>query len=529
MRQRLPWKARFSQIFSGISGQLFRSCGVNHKSWSGNGLHFVLGAIVALALPPIGLWPAPFLALPWFIARLDNKSPFRAGWLFGFGYFCVALHWIGFAFLVDAKTYLWMMPFAIGGLAAFLALYWGLAAKAAAIASQRFGLEMWIGFPVFLSIAEYLRGHLFTGFPWAPPGLTADGMGGVVQLASVIGMTGLSFLILLWSAAVLPLMRKQSRFISLTILATLPLCWVWGEWRLSQSPTELVENATIRLVQPNVAQDEKWSIENAEPIFEALLEQSTAPATQLPTHIIWPESAVPFLIDESAGAQSRLAEALADNQILITGAIRRSAPNESADYYTSIEVFDGNGQLQSFYDKWRLVPGGEFLPFEWLLEPLGFKRLVTMPSGFRGGAGAGSLDIPGLGRAGPLICYEVIFPHNLVDPKRRPDWLLNVTNDGWFGKSVGPYQHLAQARMRAVEQGLPLLRAANTGISGSIDPVGRIIAQTKLGEKATINVPLAKPIDATPYARFGDLILLLLLAITVTALSLFSRVNCNRL
>ncbi len=499
------------------------------KSWLSNGLDFVLGAIMALALPPIGLWPVTLVALPLFIARLENKPTFRAGWLFGFGYFCVALHWIGFAFLVDAKTYLWMMPFAVGGLAAFLALYWGIAAKAAEFAQHRFGMEKWISFPALLSLAEYLRGHLFTGFPWAPPGLVADGMGGILQLASVIGMTGLTFFILLWSAAALPLVNGQARIAALAILATLPLSLMWGEWRLSQSPTELVENATIRLVQPNVAQDDKWSIENAEPIFTSLLAQSTAPAAITPTHIIWPESAVPFLIDESAGAQSRLADALSDNQTLLTGAIRRSAPNDRADYYTSIEVFDGNGQLQSFYDKWRLVPGGEFLPFEWLLEPLGFKRLVAMPSGFRGGEGAGSLDIPGLGRAGALICYEVIFPHGLVDPALRPDWLLNVTNDGWFGKSTGPHQHLAQARMRAVEQGLPLLRAANTGVSASIDPLGRILAKSTLGEKATIDVPLAKPIAAPIYARVGDLILLILATSLVAFSSMFSSLNRRRL
>jgi apolipoprotein N-acyltransferase len=492
---------------------------------------FVLGAILALALPPLGLWPVIFVALPMFLISLDRGRPFLTGWLFGFGYFCVALHWIGFAFLVDATTYLWMMPFAVGGLAAFLALYWGLAAKLTQLSANQFGLPSWIMFPCLLALCELLRGRLFTGFAWAAPGLIADGMGGVLQGASLIGMTGLTLLILLWGSAALPIALGQTRLAArlfpLLVLALLPLAWAWGEQRLSAVPPQLIDGITVRLVQPNVAQGEKWSKENSEEIFSGLLEQSTE--GKKPTHILWPESAVPFLIDESAAARLRLDEALQDNQTLITGAIRRSARSASADYFTSILAFDGKGEVRSVYDKWRLVPGGEFLPMEWLLEPLGFKKLVTLPGGFRAGPGAGSIEIAGLGRAGALICYEVIFPHALVSAAQRPALLINLTNDGWFGNSTGPYQHFAQARMRSVEQGLPLLRAANTGVSGSIDPLGRTLGRTNLGEKATLDVPLARPIAQTFYSRFGDLILLLLLFALVVISPLFARVNRDKL
>jgi apolipoprotein N-acyltransferase len=488
---------------------------------------FVLGAVLALALPPLGLWPVIFIALPLFLASLDNTKPFLKGWLFGFGYFCVALHWIGFAFLVDAKTYLWMMPFAVGGLAAFLALYWGLAAKLTQLSARQFGVPPWIIFPCLLAFCELLRGRLFTGFAWAAPGLIADGMGGVLQTASMVGMTGLTLLILLWGAAALPLVVGQTRLLarlfSLLVLAGLPAAWAWGEARLSNQRAQFVDGVTVRLVQPNVAQDEKWSMENSDAIFSSLLEQSSS--GKKVSHIVWPESAVPFLIDESAGARLRLDEALTDDQVLITGAIRRSQRSSTADYFTSILSFDGKGEVRGVYDKWRLVPGGEFLPFDWLLEPLGFKKLVTLPGGFKAGPGAGSIEIAGLGRAGALICYEVIFPHGLLADAQRPDLLINVTNDGWFGNSTGPHQHLAQARMRSVEQGLPLLRAANTGISASIDPLGRIVGRTALGEKTVLDVAVAKTLPITPYGHYGDLILLLFILSLVAISPLFSRLD----
>ena len=203
-----------------------------------------------------------------------------------------------------------------------------------------------------------------------------------------------------------------------------------------------------------------------------------APDGTPPTHIIWPETAVSFLIDESAVAKVELAQLLGGNKILVTGALRRdintTGDGEDNKVYNSILTFDGSGTVVARYDKWRLVPGGEFLPFEWLLEPLGFRKVVTVPGSFAAGPGPVSLAIPGAPDAGFGVCYEAIFPDHFVDPLKRPGWLINVTNDGWFGNSTGPYQHLAQARLRSIEQGLPMVRAANTGISAVIDPYGRI-------------------------------------------------------
>jgi apolipoprotein N-acyltransferase len=482
--QTARWKRRLLLVGAGVSG--------------------------ALALPPIGLWPLLLVAVPLVLHQLERvpggRQAFGAGFLVGLGYFVVALQWIGVAFLVDAATYLWMMPFAVGGLAAFMALYWGLAGLVAWGLFRR-GVSLAFGFPAVLAAAEWLRGHLLTGFPWAAPGLAATGMGGVLQLAALIGMTGLSLLIMLWAAMPFALWRGgRERWLALAVLALMPLAHVWGQYRLARHPTALVPGVTLRLVQPNIAQDDKWRAENTRVIFDTLKELSFRPAQGAPvTHIIWPESAVSFFIDESAEARKELAEGLKGETVLLTGALRRDVrPDGSESIFTSLIVFDGAARPLAHYDKWRLVPGGEFLPFESILKPLGFRRVVTVPESFEAGPGPVSLTIPGAGKTAPLICYEVIFPNRLVDPKNRPQWLLNITNDGWFGRSTGPWQHFAQARLRAVEQGLPLARAANTGISGVIDPLGRVLARSELEDRTTLDVPLPLPLPATVYARYGD-------------------------
>ena len=282
------------------------------------------------------------------------------------------------------------------------------------------------------------------------------------------------------------------RFTAVLIIATLPLCWAWGSYRLQHGAVANVDGVSIRIVQPNISQDTKWRDENARAIFDQLLEMSAraAPDGTPPTHIIWPETAVSFLIDESAVAKVELAQLLGGSKTLVTGALRRdintTGDGEENKVYNSILTFDGSGTVVARYDKWRLVPGGEFLPFEWLLEPLGFRKVVTVPGSFAAGPGPVSLAIPGAPRAGFGVCYEAIFPDRFVDPQKRPGWLINVTNDGWFGNSTGPYQHLAQARLRTIEQGLPMVRAANTGISAVIDPYGRMLFELAVEREGVI-------------------------------------------
>jgi len=491
------------------------------------------GAMAGLALPPFGLWPVLAPAFVLFLVLLE-KLPrgkmamgFRLGRTFGFGYFLVAFHWIGFAFFVDAATYLWMMPFAVCGLAAGMAIYWGLAAMAAQ-ATGFSGLRLVMGFAALLAIAEWLRGHLLTGFPWAAPGLVVDGMGGLAQWASVFGMTGLTALILLWAG--LPLCLKGSigeKRLGLALLALLPLLWGLGAWRLAGAEHQDVPGVSLRLVQPAIAQDEKWREDNARQIFDTLLGLSDEATAANPegigsrTHVLWPESAVPFLIDESPVAKEELARLLSGRTVLITGAIRRDGSAANAPYHNSIITFDGHANVAARYDKWRLVPGGEFLPLAWLLEPLGFRRVVTVPADFTAGPGPVSVSVQGAPAAAMIVCYEAIFPHALIDPARRPGWIVNLTNDGWFDGSTGPAQHFAQARLRAIEQGLPMVRVANTGISGIVDPYGEVKTKMANGERGVIDSSLPAAIAPPLYARYVDLGF----AILVSVLLLFATIS----
>jgi len=483
------------------------------RGWYGLTL-IATGAAGALAMPPYDQWwvLAPVFSLFIFAEGLragqSSWGRFATGWLLGLGYFLAVLQWIANAFFVDVQNDLWMMPFAVGGLAALLAVFWGLA-NVASFQLQRLGVPDFWSWPLALGFAEFARGHVLTGFPWAVPGLAVDGMGGVAQAASIIGMNGLSFLVLAWSVApVVFLMRKKQSYVeTVVILALLPLLWMWGDWRLSQTPQNFVSGVTVRLVQPNVPQNEKWREGNAPKIWNTLLSLTKQPpaGTQTPTHVIWPESSVPFLLDESGEAKDDLRAALGGNKVLLAGAVRRQ-PNVatgSSDYFTSVEVYDPAATLVGTYDKWHLVPGGEFLPLAWLLEPLGLRRLVNVPESFAAGSGPTSIAVPGAGTAAPSICYEAIFPEAFSAISPRPDWFINVTNDGWFGDSAGPYQHVAQLRLRAIEQGIPIARAANTGISAMIDPAGRYILRTPINVLSVFDVPLPRALEPTLFSRWG--------------------------
>jgi apolipoprotein N-acyltransferase len=299
-----------------------------------------------------------------------------------------------------------------------------------------------------------------------------------------------------------------------------------------------VAGVKLRIVQPDISQDEKWREGNARAIFEEMLELSEQKSPQSPngiddiTHVVWPESALPFYVDESTEALAVIDAMLNPGKTLVMGALRRDPGKRDAAgdvaAYNSVLVLDDGARIVGQYDKWRLVPGGEFLPFESVLAPLGFRKLVTVPGSFTAGPGPRTLAVPFAPPAGFLICYEAIFPELIVDSINRPEWLINVTNDGWFGRSSGPYQHFAQARMRAIEQGLPIIRAANTGISAVIDGHGRVIASLGLGEKGVLDAALPRVLSPPPlYARIGDWAFLALVAILL-ALALSVHVNLTR-
>jgi apolipoprotein N-acyltransferase len=508
------------QGFAALTGRLKGLAG-----WRRFALACALGLVSALALPPIDLWPLLFLTIPaiWMLAGSQPggwRSAFSLGWWFGLGYFLFALHWIGFAFLVDAEDFLWMMPFAVLGLVAFMAFYWGLAFAAVRLVNGR-GLSGFLWLCASLGAAEMLRGRLLTGFPWGAPGLAADGMGPVAQLAALFGMEGLTPLVLVWAGAwpfaLLRSLARGQRAGAVLLLFALPAAALFGQLRLSQADAD-GSGVTVRLVQPNIPQSDKWRGDNMAGIFDELIALSSgAPqGGQIPDAIIWPESAVPYLLDESPESLSRIGEMLGRDRLLITGSVRRLAERPAGatedTVFNSVMAIDGEGRIVALYDKWKLVPGGEFLPFEALLSSLGFRKVVTLPGSFGAGQGPRTLALPHLPPAGFSICYEAIFPAGLVGPGQRPRWLVNVTNDGWFGTSTGPHTHLAQARMRSIEQGLPMARAANTGISAVIDGYGRELSRLGLGQEGAVDTQLPQALPPTAFARFGAVGALLLLA-----------------
>jgi apolipoprotein N-acyltransferase len=297
-------------------------------------------------------------------------------------------------------------------------------------------------------------------------------------------------------------------------VAVLAVMAVFGTVRLATTPTSFVDGVRLRIMQPNLPQDVKFNYAAKQQVLDryiALSDRATGPRSASLndiTHLIWPESAFPFFLTREPDALAQIAALVPSNTVLITGAVRAPAtapPSEPVKRaYNSIYVIDGNGTILSIYDKVHLVPFGEFLPFQDALERLGLQQLTKMQGGFISGDRRRAIEIPRAPRMLPLICYEIIFPGEAVPTGERPGWLVNLTNDGWFGASPGPYQHLQQARVRAIEQGLPLVRAANTGISAVIDPVGRIVRSLPLGTEGLIDAALPQAIAPTIYVRAGD-------------------------
>ncbi len=501
---------------------------------------FSAGAISALAMAPIDAWPVLFVTLPVMIWLVDGAAAGRlgglpsaalAGWCFGFGYFLAGLYWVGYAFLVDAKNFGYLLPVAVAGLPAFLALYTASGFALARLLWTR-GPTRFLALAVALTVTEWLRGHLFTGFPWNTIGYALTGPLVLAQSAAVFGIWGLTFIAVAIFASPAAFADERSDtprpWLPLTLSAVvLAALAVLGALRLSQAPTTFVDGVRLRIMQPNLQQDDKFNYGAKQRVMSqylALSDRSTGPQStgvRDATHLIWPESAFPFLLAREPDALAQIAELLPPGTVLITGAVRApelapGAPLTKA--YNSVYVIDHDGSILSVYDKVHLVPFGEFLPFQEFLESIGLMQLTKVPGGFVPGDRRRTLEVPRAPRFVPLICYEVVFPSDAVPRDQRPGWLLNLTNDGWFGVSSGPYQHLQQARVRSIEHGLPLVRAANTGISAVIDPLGRTIKALPLGVEGVLDSPLPKSVAPTIYDRVGDAIagLMLIGGIAIT-------------
>jgi apolipoprotein N-acyltransferase len=500
--------------------------------WRRRSIAFVSGAIGALALPPFSAFAmvaAPLTIAVWLIDgahdRGDKRSliaslraSFGAGWWMGFGYFLAGLWWVGSAFLVEADKFAWAMPLGVVALPAALAFFPGVGFSVARLLwspgpARVFALAFGLG------LAEWARTILFTGFPWNDLGMALGANLTLAQIASLIGLHGLTFLTIAIFATPATLWRVGESRLNLApaIVAAFALALIaaFGEFRLSAPASASVPSVKLRLIQPNVAQDASFAPENEEAILRRyfdLSEHATAPdrsGVQAITHLIWPESAFPFILSRDQRALGAIADFLRGGATLITGAARRE---ESASgqprYYNSIEIVSRNGLSPERYDKRHLVPFGEYMPFGSVLEKADLTQFVDIPGGFEPGSGRRILHVPGLPDAMPLICYEAIFPielGDLVSGAERPRWLLNVTDDSWFGQTPGPYQHLAQARLRAIELGLPLVRDANSGISAVIDGLGREIVVAPLGAEGVLDAELPEALAPTWQSRLGSI------------------------
>ena len=503
--------------------------------WRRLAVALALGGLSATAFAPIYLLfllPPAFVGLLWLLAgAADKRRAFLVGWAFGAGHFLVGLYWIGIALTVDLARFGWLLPFPTLGLALALGIFIGLVTLTLHLIGWR-GRGQVLLFVALWLAAEFLRGTLLTGFPWNLLGSVWSFSPWTMQSVAWIGTWGLGAVTLL--AAVSPALlvgRARPGFVIFSWLLLLAVLAAGG-LRLYFAPpmgSQVVPDVQLRLVQPSIPQQDKWKRELRRGHVRRQMELTVQPGFDKITHVIWAETAVPYFLNQQPELQRSLAQVVPPNGRLVVGAptllqgdpanpidsATNPAPpaGDSKTLYNSLFVLNRLGELEARYDKRHLVPFGEYTPFR---SVLGFTKITQGSSDFSSGQGTGALSIAGLPLAAALICYEVIFPGKVV-PRQgpRPGWLLNITNDAWFGESSGPYQHFAAARLRAVEEGLPLVRVANNGISAIVDGRGRVLGRLEQNEIAVLDGPLPVSLPPTLFSRLGVmtvfLILLLLL------------------
>lgn len=492
----------------------------------------LLGALVAAGQAPLGLW---WIALPALAGAvwLATNARWRAsmiwiGFATGFGYALAAMFWIVEPFMVEAEIYGWMAPFALVLMSAGMGLFWAVGFGLGAYAGQG-PRSRALGIALGMAASDALRSYILTGFPWVLVGHIWIGTP-VAQAAAYIGPLGLSLVTMLIAAA--PAMTRGMRrpgALGLvgSALVVLVALWLGGVARLNAPVTPRAEPITLRLVQPNAPQRLKWLPEYRQKYFDRLLELSHAapiPGQPKPDLIVWPETAVPFLLDRDNGGLEMSADSA--NGVPIAMGIQRS---QGSRYYNSLAVIRPNATVEALYDKSHLVPFGEYMPFGDALAKIGITAFAAqVGNGYSAGPGERLLNLGKLGEVAPLICYEAIFPQDLRGFPQRPDWILQVTNDAWFGTLSGPYQHLAQARLRAIEQGLPLARDANTGVSAMIDAKGRITASLGMDVMGKLDVALPPRLPPTLYSRLGDAPIIGFIVAFLALVAIFTRIAVDR-
>lgn len=489
---------------------------------------FLLGGVGALSLPPFPLYmiPALFISLSGFWLLLTGfERPWHwglAGFLFGFGYFLAGIWWVGNALLVGGNPYLWALPLAVCGLQALLALFPLLAGYS----SQRFckgrSLGAYLFFLAMMGFWEWGRGNLLTGFPWNLFGMAWTYSLPMLQVLSLGGIFLLSLLTIF--TATLPgflLAGQTSRAIkgglSAVAIALLLAAFLYGQSRLDEHPTAYNTDIVIQVVSPNIPQEDKWDPELFWQNYTKTVDAISLPSADISGKtrvIVLPETALHYAALEDMNARAKLRQALQvypEQTYLLTGLLRRSAEAGGEEsYHNSLVGYDAAMTEVMTFDKFHLVPFGEYMPLQEYI-PIG---PVIGFSGFSSGDGPATKTLPGLPPFSPLVCYEVIFAGEVTQPGSPPDWMVNVTNDAWYGVSPGPYQHLAQTVYRAIEEGIPMVRSTNTGFSAVIDPLGRIIDQNRLFEATSQAVYLPRKLaEATPFSRHKQKLFFTLLAV----------------
>lgn len=519
------------------------------RGWRRHVVAAAAGLVSVLAFAPFHLWPVLALTLPVLVWQLDTEAPsggvarsaFATGWWFGFGFFFAGLFWIGEAFLVEADKFAWALPFAVTLMPAGLAIFFA----AAAVCARAFwtvGPSRVLVLAAAISATEWLRGHILTGFPWNIIGYALTSPIEMMQGAGLMGIYGLTLVALISLGMPLVLAADAARgaqrrraLLNGAAVFGLPLVglFAYGTVRLAEGPAPFVDGVKMRIVQPSVPQHEKWLAAKQGEIFDDHLVLSRVDGDGHPddlvgiTHVVWPEAAMPFLPLERPEVLAAIGALLPDGTHLVSGGLRRepAADGQAGTgaaarrrAFNSLMVFDGEGAPTAVYDKIHLVPFGEYLPFQATLERIGLQQLTHMRGGFDVGPVPRPLmQIGALRRVAGLVCYEAIFPDEVVHNGDRPSLFFNLTNDGWFGNTTGPRQHFHQARVRAAEQGIPIVRAANNGISALIDGDGRVLARLDLNERGAIDTPVPEARAPTPYARLGDWVFLAMLAFVITA------------
>ncbi|MBY0355933.1 MAG: apolipoprotein N-acyltransferase [Rickettsiales bacterium] len=522
--------------------RLPQTMGVRYGEWLSSltgarrkALLMILGVFATLSLPPFFAFPllfSSFSSLLWLIIHSKtDKEAFGAGWWFGAGFFVSGLYWFAYALLVDAAKFGWMIPFAVFGISGILAIYTGVVAWLTRLLRHHDRFNWVLGFAALWMAGEWLRGYLFTGFPWNLIGYSFNGSEVTLQAASIFGAYGLGGIVVLVSSLPVLFMvpirasgqRRINAIVSGVIFLLLLALGMWGQQRLMAHPPKNIANVRVRLVQPATDQYHKSNPSERQGLIRQQIEMSLSAGFETITHVVWPETAMPYYFSSHDYWASELAQVVPAGGLLLTGVVRpetSKSGDKLLNIYNSFSALDDSGRVVAQYDKRKLVPFGEFVPLRHVL-PL--DKITPGAIDFTSGKRSGLVETVMGVQFFPLICYESIFPH--LSAGAWPASLLNITNDGWFGLSTGPYQHLEMSRMRAVEQGVAMIRASNSGVSAVFDPYGREVASLGLGKRGVLDSAVPESTSQpTFYGLYGEALELGLLLVAL----LFCILRRNR-